>query len=130
MSKIDTINRFNAIEWHDSKLLDIRSTRVDGNDIVSISIVLARDFGGGKRVGLIFRECAYLSMDMYILGKRVCADAISGAACSRESKWIDIIRSRNPYDEFDGYLDFEFYLIPPGGLINILARDFSLESDV
>jgi hypothetical protein len=119
------IERFNAIHWHDSKLLSLGFYRVGSEEQVKISL----QFGEEDTLiptELVFVGSTYIALDVYLGAKRVCADDISGAACYASSEWIRTLSERNPYDSFEGYLHFEIYLIPPGGTINVLAKDFNL----
>jgi hypothetical protein len=74
---------------------------------------------------IIFKESTYVALDVDLEGKHVAADDISGAECCASSKWIQTLSERNPHDSFEGYLHFAIYLIPPGGKIDILAKDFT-----
>jgi hypothetical protein len=79
---------------------------------------------------IVFTGSTYVALEVDLEGKRVCADDISGAECYASSEWIRTLSERNPHDSFEGYLHFEIGLIPPGGTINILAKDFSFEPPV
>ncbi len=122
-----TIQRFNEIRWHDSKLVSLCFYRTGGEERVKVSLELLGEGGSLTPAELIFKESTYIEADVYLEGKRVCSDDISSADCYVSSEWTKSLSERNPYDSFEGYLHFQLYLIPPGGTINVLARDFSLE---
>jgi hypothetical protein len=82
------------------------------------------------QANIVFKGSTYIVLDVDLDGKRVCADDISGAECHASSQLIRALSERNPRDSFEGYLHFEIYLIPPGGKINILAKDFVAEPSV
>jgi hypothetical protein len=125
-----TVKRFNAIRWHDSKLLGLSFYREGSQELVKISLQLLEKDGALKPVDLLFRESTYIKLEVDLEGKSQCSDDISDAECSAESEWLRTLSASNPYDSFEGYLHFRVSLIPPGGAINILAKDFSLEPSV
>jgi len=122
-----TIERFNAIRWHDSKLIGLSFLRAGSEEQVRISLLLRREGEALEPAEMVFRESTYVEVDVDLDGKRVCADDIADAQCLASSDWMRKLSERNPHDSFDGYLHFEIELIPPGGTINILAKDFALE---
>lgn len=83
--------------------------------------------GALKPVDLVFKESTYIKLEVDLEGKSQCSDDISDAECSTESEWLRSLSAANPYDSFEGYLHFRISLIPPGGAVNILAKDFLLE---
>jgi hypothetical protein len=125
-----TIQRFNAIRWHDSKLLGLSFYRADSEEQVRISLQMLGKGGGLTSTDIVFTGSTYVALEVDLEGKRVCADDISGAECYASSDWIRTLSERNPHDSFEGYLHFEIGLIPPGGTINILAKDFLFEPPV
>lgn len=125
-----TASRFNAIRWHDSKLLALWFLRDGREEQVRISLQLLGKEGIHSPVELVFRHATFLGLEVDLDGKRVCSDDISGARCQGSSEWTRRLSAGSPHDHFDGYLHFEIILIPPGGTINILARDFTVASEV
>ncbi|MGB7555965.1 MAG: hypothetical protein WBM04_16455 [Candidatus Korobacteraceae bacterium] len=125
-----TIQRFNAIRWHDSKLLGLSFYRTDSEEQVRISLQLLGEGGVLTPTEIVFTGSTYVALEVDLEGKRVCADDISGAECYASSKWTRTLSERNPHDSFEGYLHFEIGLIPPGGTINILATDFLFKPPV
>lgn len=123
-----TVRRFNAIHWHDSKLLGLQFSRIGGEDQVRVTVLLREPQGPGTPVVIVFTESTYIALEVDLEGKRLCSDDISGAECHLTSEWLRTLSERNPDDNFGGYLHFEIGLIPPGGTINILAKDFVVES--
>jgi hypothetical protein len=122
------LERFNSIRWHDSKLLGIAIYRTDGEDKIKLSFQLYEDGGTLKAVEMVFRQTTYVEVRVDLEGKRVCADDISGAECSVSSEWTTELSKQNPHDNFDEYLHFAIYLIPPGGKVDILAKDYFIQS--
>lgn len=120
--------RFKAIRWHDSKLLALSFYRAEGEERVKVTLELLEKDGSLTPAEVIFRGSAYVEADVYLEGKCVCSDDISSAQCHETSEWTRAVSQNNPYDNFDGYLHFEICLIPPGGTINVMAKDFSLET--
>ena len=125
-TKDSTIQRFNAIPWHDSKLLGLSFYRENSLEVVKISLHVLEEQGALKPAELIFRESTYVKLEIDLEGKSQCSDDISWANCSAESDWLRTLSAENRYDSFDGFLHFKIELIPPGGEINILAKDFTL----
>lgn len=121
------IERFNNIRWHDSKLLGLSFYRTDSEEQVRISLQLLGQGSDLNPIDIIFRGSTYIEMDVDLEGKRVCSDDISDGECYASSAWIESLSAKNPHDSFQGYLHFQIYLIPPGGTINLLAKDFTLE---
>lgn len=127
-----TIQRFNAISWHDSKLVGFCLFKVEEEDRVKLSLELLGKDGSVAPAEVIFSECVYCQTDIYLAAKSMCADAISNARCYESSNWKHGVSEPSPYDPiqggrgFDDYLHFNVSLCPPGGTISILAKDFSL----
>jgi hypothetical protein len=119
-----TIQRFNSIHWHDSKLLSVSFYRSASEELVKISLQLLGEGGLLTEADLIFKGSTYVKLEVDLEGKRVCADDISDAECYASSEWTRALSERNPHDSFEGYLHFSISLIPPGGAINVLAKDF------
>lgn len=122
------IQRFNSIRWHDSKLLGLSFYRVGSEEQVKISLQLLGEGGILAPTDMVFTESTYVDLRVDLEGKCVSADDISGAECYVSSEWTKTLAKQNPHDSFEGYLHFEIYLIPPGGKINILAKDFAVRS--
>lgn len=120
------IQRFDAIRWHDSKLLGLSFYRANSEEQVKIFLQLLGDIGVLTPTEIIFKGSTYVKLEVDLEGKRVCADDISDAGCRASSEWIKTLSDQNPHDNFEGYLHFAIELIPPGGKINILAKDFAI----
>ena len=118
--------RFNDLPWHDSKLLGFSFYREGSQELARVSLQLLEKNRALQSVELIFHESTYVALEVDLEAKSQCSDDISDAECSESSDWIRTLSERNPYDSFEGYLHFSIYLIPPGGSINVLAKDFSL----
>ena len=122
----DVIRRFNDIGWHDSKLLGLSVLRKDGSEQVTVSLSLRDKEGVFRPSEAVFLEATYVETQLDLEGKRVSADDISSGRCYISSEWTKALSERYPYDSFAGFLHFEIYLIPPGGIVNILAKNFIL----
>lgn len=119
-------DQFNSIRWHDTKLLGFRVERVSDHDEVELTIRQMAGRPAASTFKLRFEECTFLTVEIDIEGKRLCADDISGAQCHRSSNWIHTLSEIHPHDNFQGWLHFEIGLIPPGGTLNFLAKGFSV----
>jgi hypothetical protein len=79
---------------------------------------------------IVFLGCAYVAVDVYSEAKSMCADDISGAECYESSEWKTAVSKPSPFDVIQGgrgfeeHLHFSVSLCPPGGTINVLAKDF------
>jgi hypothetical protein len=128
-----TIQRFNAIRWHDSKLAGLCFYKAEEEDRVKVSLKLLGDGGSLTPAEIIFKESAYIEADVYLQAKSMCADDISDAECYESSDWKNTVSQPGPYDVIQGnrgleqFLHFRISMCVPGGTINILATDFSLE---
>jgi hypothetical protein len=129
-----TIARFNAIQWHDSKLLGLCFYRSGVEERVKVSLELLGEGGVLTPAEIIFKECAYIGADVYLEAKSMCSDDISDAECRESSDWKNTVSEPGPYDVIRGdrrleqFLHFRITMCVPGGTINILAKDFSLET--
>lgn len=127
--------RFNSLHWHDSKLTNVQMLRNENShtDDLHLSIKLLVNAEPGNyvwnKVKIVIKECTILKLDLDLDGKRVCSDQIARAFCSTASSLKSQIEQEqlkaevNPLLE---YLHFSILLIPPGGEINIFAKDFEL----
>lgn len=130
----DVIQRFNRIEWHDSKFVGLSFYNTGSDQEVKASLKLLREDNSYSPAEITFHECAYIEADVYLEATRRFSDDIIDAACYASSQWKTSVSEPGPYDPILGgrgledYLHFEIYLCVPGGIINILAKDFSLEA--
>ncbi|MGB6131550.1 MAG: hypothetical protein WBG54_07205 [Acidobacteriaceae bacterium] len=126
------VQRFNEIPWHDSKLLSVYCYKADGEDRVKLSLELLGDGGTLTSAELVFKECGFFVADVFLAAKSMCADDISGAECYESSDWKKTVSEPQPFDVIQGnrgldhHLHFRISVIPPGGTINLLAKDFEL----
>ena len=134
VQSMTTIERFNSLRWHDSKLIGLCFYKSNGEDRVKLSLELIGESGALTQAEMIFKECAYFEANVYLEAKSMCADDISGVECYESSDWKTSVSEPSPFDVilggrgFEEHLHFSVSMCPPGGTINILARDFSLES--
>jgi hypothetical protein len=127
----DTCERFNRVLWHDSKLRTFRVVRMDDVDDVVLELEL-RGASGLEltRAILVLHDAVFLFCDIDLQGKRECSDDISSAKCSARSdlkKKIQNERLKYSPDAMAGYFHFSFYLIPPGGTVDVIAAGFRFE---
>jgi hypothetical protein len=128
-----TIQRFNNIRWHDSKLRGLCFYGAEGEERVKISLELLGKDGALTPAEVVFKGSVYTEMDVYLTAKRMCSDDISSAECYLSSDWKTTVSEPSPFDivlgnrGFEQYLHFRISLCPPSGTINVLAMDFSLE---
>lgn len=127
------IQRFNSISWHDSKLVGVAFYKAQGEERVKLSLELLGEDGSLTPAEVIFTDCAYCQADFYLEAKAMCADDISNAKCYELSDWKSTVSTPSPSDPirggrgFEQHLHFSVGMCPPGGTINILAKDFSLQ---
>jgi hypothetical protein len=124
--------RFNKLEWHDSKL---RSFGVVRDDDDGDNVVLNLELRGISEQELTpatvtLEDATYLRADVDLEGKAECSDDISTAVCEGESALKkELLESQLKHSPtaLDGYYLFDIYLVPPGGRIQVFARSFKLE---
>jgi len=127
-----SVQKFNSIRWQDSKLVGFCLYTAEGEERVRLSLELATD-GSLTPTEIVFKDCAYFAADVYSEAKSMCADDISSAERYKSSDWKSAVSKPSPFDVilggrgFEGNLHFRVSMCPPGGTINILARDFSVE---
>lgn len=129
----DVCTRFNNLNWHDSKLLGIELLRRQGTDYLRCRLKLLWDSRPGqyrwKDATLTFQDCTILKLDLDLAGKRVCADDIAGARCTWQSALKDQLEREQLQHEkapLAQFLHFTISLIPPGGSIDVFAKEFEL----
>lgn len=131
--KNSTVQRFNSVQWHDSKLVGLCFYKAEEEDRVKLSLELLGRDGSLTPAEIIFKESAYMEADVYLHAKSMCSDDISDAECYESSNWKSSVSQPGPYDVIQGgrgleqFLHFSIRMCVPGGTINILAKDFSLE---
>src|SRR5436305_11300521 len=129
-----TIERFNSLQWHDSKLVGLSFYKAGHEDRVKLSLELLGRDGSLTPTELIFKESAYIEADVYLKAKSMCSDDIAGAECYDLSKWKSTVSRPGAYDPIQGgrglerFLHFSISMCVPGGTIDILAKDFSLDA--
>ncbi len=129
-----TMQRFNSLFLHDSKLVGVSLFRVEEEDRVELFVELLGKDGSLTPAQIVFKECVYFQADFNLAAKLMCSDDISNAKCYESSDWKTMVSEPSPFDPirggrgFEGHLHFSVSMCPPSGTINILAKDFSLES--
>jgi len=131
----DVPELFNRIPWHDSKLrgICIQHRGVDVDDVI-LDVELWDSMNKLIPARIVLKDTSFFLCDLDLRGKRACSDDISDAMCCAESDLKNKIqKERLPLspvkldenilkDEFH----FWFYLIPPGGTIDVIAKNFEL----
>jgi hypothetical protein len=125
--KEEIVERFSQIAWMNMALISFKTDRKDEIDNFSIEVVGLYSETESK-FELRFEDTTYIRVNVDFASKRSTSDSIEGARCRSESPWKTSLIEANPYDNFDSYLDFEIGLVPKGGTINLLARNFTLRS--
>ena len=121
----DAVARFSQIKWPDMALISFRTERgAEVDDFVVELVGLYSEVG--TKFELRFEDATYLRLDIDFASKRTTSDALDGARCRSDSPWKTSLSKSNPYDNFSSYLHYEIGLVPKGGIINLLARDFAL----
>jgi hypothetical protein len=131
MTNSELCERFNIVQWHDSKLRSFAVVRQGDRD----DVVLQLELRGLPKAELTpatltLVDATYMRADVDFEGKRECSDDISSARCQMESALREeLLTSQFKYSPkaLDGYYHFDFYLIPPGGRIQVFARAFELQ---
>ncbi len=123
---------FNRLVWHDSKLHSLRIARRDDLDEVILDVELR---GMSEQeltpMTVVLEDAIFFLSDIDLQGKRECADDISSAKCGATTSLLTKLQNdRLKYspNALLGYFHFEFYLIPPGGNLSIVAFGFRLEA--
>ena len=131
--------RFEQIPWHDSKLVGVIIVK---EGMVGYHVTLQVSLLSGLREGqptftsasLKFSEARIFQSDFDLLGLKYCGGAVASGTCRTHSDFMVRIESdlvENPslrpeVNPFAQMKHFLIHLIPPGGDINIIARDFEL----
>ena len=127
----ETISEFAKLPWHDAKLLEVRVFRdkITDQDNLSCAIDFETVRNSWRRAIVLFRNCTLVKMDIDLDGKKVCADSISRATCEINSPLKKSLEEEQLKSERNPLLDYyHFYigLVPPGGGLNIFAKDFDV----
>ncbi len=128
--------KFNQLAWHDSEVLSFFLTKNDlGFDLeITVNLFEANGINSyEKNIRVIrFKQCRVITMDLDLLGMKLCGGAISSAICHTNSTDFELKR-RNKIHEFDlpqenlplkECLVFEIEMIHPTGNMIIFAKDF------
>ena len=132
----DVCTRFNQMQWHDSKLVGFQlAPKSDERYDVHVDLQLLTNAQPGqytwKDARLEFHDCRIMELSVDTLGIRFTGGDISSAICEGgtalkeklESRFFDLPQGDDPYE---GILHFRILLIPPGGEIDVFARDFAV----
>ena len=132
------ITKFNQLAWHDSEVLSFFLTENDlGHDMeLTVNLFEANGLNSyEKNIRVIkFKQCRVITMDLDLLGMKLCGGTISSAICSTDSIGVEL-KERNKIREFDlpqenlplkECLVFEIEMIHPSGNMIIFAKDFEI----
>ena len=123
---------FNSLMWHDSKLRGIRIRRRDDEiDDVVLDIEIRRTASELEHapMTIVLEDVAFFICDLDVQGKRECGDDVSSAKCSDQSELktkLQDERIENSPNALKEHFHFHFYLIPPGGTVDVLAVGFRI----
>lgn len=133
MINYELCESFNRLQWHDSKLRSFAIVREQDRDNLVFEVELrgisAEEL---KPATLILMDATYVRAELDLAGKHQCSDDISRASCDLRSPLREeLLASQFKYTPtaLDGYYHFDFYLIPPGGRVQVFARGFELRPD-
>jgi len=143
MSASNTTTDFEAIAWEDSKLLDVLIQHDETDEFehtVELRCLLLTGRGANEMVHGILRVrgCRAIRLDIDLLGKASCSNDIASASCRQGTRqWVELVeQTKARFDispekgQFDNLYAFDINLVPPGGRVVILAREFELISSV
>jgi hypothetical protein len=123
---------FNRLFWHDSKLRSFRVLRKN-NDLDEVLLDIELRSASEQELTpmtVVFEDAIFFFSDIDLQGKRECSDDISSAKCGTKTNLMaELQNDRLKYspEALGKYLHFSFYLIPPGGTLDIIASGFRLE---
>ena len=116
--------------WHDSKLRGVHvQHRGDVDDVILHVELRGPSTAEFATLSVVLEDAAFFICDLDLHGKRECSDDISSANCSAESELKEKIqkeRLKFSPDALKDYLHFRFYMIPPGGAMDVIAANFRL----
>jgi hypothetical protein len=135
----DVCKRFEAVQWHDSKLLSCALIVEDHTYRLELRVDVLNTPGVNEyeETLIVFQGCRSFVCDLDLLGIEVCGGDIAGAVCYSDSplkqqllstlptRFMGIPELRSPLDET---YHFGISMISPGGELNILAEDFELRT--
>jgi hypothetical protein len=133
-------NRFSQVYWHDSKLLnislikDLELRQYDLELDINLRLSGAIEPRERARRKVSFRDCRIVQINLDLLGVLLCGGDIGGATCHQDARKLEE-SMRNMVSSFDlrqetkpieSCLGFKIQMIPPGGDIVVLARNFEI----
>lgn len=130
----DVQSRFNSLDLHDSRLLDLQIQRrltEPGHDVRIVVELLEGSYPKYVWVPgeIVFLDCTFIRLDFDLDMKLVCGHAIAGADCEQDSALkADLERTRMSSEDapLSSYLHFRVALCPTSGELHLFARDFVL----
>lgn len=123
----DVAKRFNELPWHDSKLLELSIYRSAGEELVHMLVAFVQRNGAYLLSDVVLAQSIYIDARIDLVAKQECADDIASGHCCSSSPWFDEFKGAHPVESGSDYLHFRIDLIPFGGLIDVVARNFSIK---
>jgi hypothetical protein len=134
----DVIEAFSRLPWHDSKLLGIATSYVEGSDdsVVTFDVDFRPGGSVSGRSEVRFHQARGIYAEMDLLAKTICSDHIASGTCEKaEESEEELVRRLDerigdlvPGETMEGLFLFYLDLIHPGGKVLVLARSFSVAS--
>lgn len=131
MLRKERVSEFAKLPWHDAKLLAVRVFRdeVANQDNLSCTIDFETIRNSWHRALVLFQNCTLAKINIDLDGKKICADSISRATCEIDSSLKKSLEEEQLKSERSPLLDyyhFHIALVPPGGELNVFAKDFDI----
>ena len=128
--------RFNEIQWHDSQLVALEvapkgENRYDVNIDLRLLVNPRPGQYNRRAARLEIQDCRINELTVDTLGIRLTGGDIANAFCERGPALIERLESRafdlpQPEEPFLDIVLFRIVLIPPGGEVNVFAKNFAL----
>jgi hypothetical protein len=129
--------KFNDIHWHDSQLVGLQIVPTDEDKYdISFDLRLLTNSQPGHyeltAARLELQDCRIIELSLDTLGIRLTGGDIAIAYCEAGPGVVSELENR-PFDlpqgeaPFKDVIRFTMRLIPPGGEINVFARNFFLQ---
>ncbi|MCE9594347.1 MAG: hypothetical protein K8S98_09135 [Planctomycetes bacterium] len=121
------VERFDALGWHDSKLIGVSIRRRGEEEQVCLVTRFQAPTGEYlEPIEVVFSDAHYVHVDVDLVEKRYGSDHVSDAECHTAlPDWFRSMAVKNRWGSLDGFLHFEFGFAVPGR-IDIVAREFAV----
>src|SRR6185437_4037181 len=126
--------RFRSLNLHDALLLGIiiQGAGADDDEEIRLSIemVVGRNADQWKPAELRLVGCVQTSISLDLWAKRQCSHMIGDGHCTYDREWVRQRQIEEPIRQraqrLENILKFTIDMCPPGGTLDIFARDFQL----